>query len=239
MFSNYKSYNLTNGEDSMIYLSLITAALLIECIFISAYNYFPEYFGYFYNIIYTQFNLTVVIVDILVMLIAFGITQECYKYLFGKHWNLFYFILIFIIYQLIRNFIYFVIIKQWIPKGYNKLLDINLSYYNKYTLRTLLGDIGIAIILPFIVLYFRNSRTSISFDTIIISVYFICYLLVSISSPVITNPTPSPSSLSSIIIPNPSPTTTNEGNINDILPNELNSNPHYLRHLEYNNFNHK
>jgi hypothetical protein len=242
LFTDLKSYNLANGDDSLIYLSLITATLLLECCFITAYRYYPEYFGYIVNIIYTQFNLTVVIVDILVMLISFGITQQCYNFIFGKsHWNLLYFIIIFIIYQLFRNFIYYIIVEQWIPKGYNKLLDIQLSYYTKYTLRTLLGDVMIAIVLPCLVLYFRNSKTSSLFDTIIISVYFICYLLLSSSATTssstnttaaIPSPTPAINSFNFIQYQTPTPIPAIPTDINNVSINELNSNPFFLRNIE-------
>jgi hypothetical protein len=181
--------NVSNGRDTSNFFALISAAILIEAALLACYRLFPQYWGNLINVIYSNFNITIVIIDILVVLIAFGITQQIYSYIFGNsQWNILVFILIFATYQLVRLAGYYYVLQNVFKDGYNTLIDFQKAYYSKYTTRTLFGDLSMAVVVPILVALFKNFDYYILFDITLIGLYIICYIIISTPTPTIPTP---------------------------------------------------
>ena len=149
--------NISDGKTADNFIAVLAAVIFFEGILLSTYRLFPDYWQPLINSVYNQYNLTAVIIDILVILISVGVTQQVYSYFIGNSvWNIYYFIGIFIIWQIVRLIGFYIVMHTIFKKGANGLLDFQVDYYSKYTARSLFGDLFVAIIIPIIASLFRS-----------------------------------------------------------------------------------
>lgn len=116
--------------------------------------------------------------DVLIVLIGFWITQWLYTTLFDKDFQLWKFILLFLAVQITHDLLfYFLIVK--ISKGSNGIIDLIKKYGNKHGIGTITGD-SLMVVLTILTTYGLLSLDT-SFGTYVIfllcSLYVIGYLL--------------------------------------------------------------
>jgi len=174
------SDTLSSSDSPTTWLSFFTALCIIEAFMLMNFRLFPNFWGDMINIWYDKFGLVAIMLDMLIVLIGFWITQKLYTYFFGTSmkgtvWK---FILLFLFVQIIHDILFYVIILKN-SKGSNAILDLINSYGNKHGIYTILGDslmVVLAVMMAWILL-----NNDVSFSTYIIcilmSLYFIGYLL--------------------------------------------------------------
>ena len=129
---------------------------------------------------YDKFGLVAIMLDMLIVLIGFWITQKVYTYFFEDSikLSLWKFIVLFLVVQIIHDVLFYVLILKN-SKGSNSILDLINSYGAKHGIYTILGD-SLMVVLALCLAWLLLTK-DVSFSThiicILLSFYFIGYLL--------------------------------------------------------------
>ena len=171
---------LASSESQSSWLSFFTALCVIEAFMLINFRLFPNFWGSMINIWYDRFGLVAIMLDMLIVLIGFWITQKLYSYFFGtSKMSLWQFILLFLCIQIIHDLLFYFIILKNSPKGSNSIFDLINSYGKKHGLYTILGDSLMIVLSLLLAWVFLNN--DVSFSTyiicILLSLYIIGYLL--------------------------------------------------------------
>ena len=182
--------SLTSYDKPAVWLSYFTALCIIEAFMLLNFRLFPNFWGSLINIWYDKFGLVAIMLDMLIVLIGFWITQKLYGYIFGSStklsvsvagsmWDsLWKFVLLFLGIQIIHDILFYVLVLKN-SKGSNAIFDLINTYGSKHGFYTILGD-SLMVILSIIMAWFL-LKSDVSFSTYIIcilcSFYMIGYLL--------------------------------------------------------------
>ena len=169
MFKNIANFNNIND-----YLPLFNAVLITDLFVILLLNT---------HIIksqvlrkwYSQYNLSAVIADVLIILIGLIITRAIYYYIFDN-FSLIKFIIIAVIVQIIHDILFYVFFSS-VPRGVNKMLDTFKDYGNDVSYQAIFADSGMIIMACLIGSYFVNKSTNTNIIVLISSLYLLPYLL--------------------------------------------------------------
>lgn len=176
------SDTLASSNSPTTWLSFFTALCIVEAFLLTTFRLFPNFWGSMINVWYDKFGIIAIMLDMLIVLIGFWITQKLYNYFFGVSvklsLSLWKFIVLFLCVQIIHDILFYVLILKN-SKGSNAILDLINSYGNKHGIYTILGDslmVFLAISLAYVLL---NNETTFStyIIYILLSLYFIGYLL--------------------------------------------------------------
>ena len=169
MFNNIANFN--NVSD---YLPLFTAVLITDLFVILLLNT-----GIIKSLVlnkwYSQYNLSAVIADVLIILIGLIITRAIYYYIFDE-FSIIKFICVAVIVQIIHDILFYILFSN-IPRGVNKMLDIFKDYANEVSYKAILADSGMIIMACLIASYLVNKTLNTNLIILIISVYLLPYLL--------------------------------------------------------------
>ena len=169
MFKNIANFNNTND-----YLPLLNAVLITDLFVISLLNT---------NIIkskvlrqwYSQYNLSAVIADVLIILIGLIITRFIYYYIF-ETFSIVKFILLAIIVQITHDILFYIFFSN-IPRGFNKMLDTFKDYGKEVSYKAVIADSGMMIMSCLIAFYLVNKNINTNIIVLIIVIYLLPYLL--------------------------------------------------------------
>ena len=171
--------SLVNINSSENWLAFLCGLLTVEMVLLFTFRKFPRFWGDTINEWYDKFGIIAISLDVIIVLIGFWIAQWLYKTLFGNEkFQLWKFIGIFLIVQIIHDFLfYFIIIRT--SKGNNAILDLMLNYGNKHGALTVVGD-SLMVVLAIVMTYlYLNSN--MDFGTyiliLLLSLYLIGFLL--------------------------------------------------------------
>ena len=161
-----------------IWFAFFCGLFLVEAFLLLTFRMFPNFWGDTINIWYDQFGIIAIMLDVLIVLIGFWITQWLYTTLFSKDFQLWKFILLFLAVQITHDLLfYFLIVKT--SKGCNGIIDLIKKYGNKHGIGTIVGD-SLMVLLAILTTYGLLSLDT-SFGTYVIcllcSLYLIGYLL--------------------------------------------------------------
>ena len=169
MFNNIANFN--NVSD---YLPLFTAVLITDLFVILLLNT-----GIIKSLVlnkwYSQYNLSAVIADVLIILIGLIITRAIYYYIFDD-FSIIKFICVAVIVQIIHDILFYILFSN-IPRGVNKMLDTFKDYANEVSYKAILADSGMIIMACLIASYLVNKTLNTNLIILIISVYLLPYLL--------------------------------------------------------------
>ena len=169
MFNNIANFN--NVSD---YLPLFTAVLITDLFVILLLNT-----GIIKSLVlnkwYSQYNLSAVIADVLIILIGLIITRAIYYYIFDE-FSIIKFIFIAVIVQIIHDILFYILFSN-IPRGVNKMLDTFKDYANEVSYKAILADSWMIIMACLIASYLVNKTLNTNLIILIISVYLLPYLL--------------------------------------------------------------
>ena len=171
---------LASSDSQSSWLSFFTALCVIEAFMLINFRLFPNFWGNMINIWYDKFGLVAIMLDMLIVLIGFWITQKLYSYFFGtSKMSLWQFILLFLCVQIIHDLLFYFIILKNSPKGSNSIFDLINSYGKKHGLYTILGDSLMVVLSLCLAWLFLNNNVSFStyIICILLSLYIIGYLL--------------------------------------------------------------
>ena len=169
MFKNIANFNNIND-----YLPLFNAVLITDLFVILLLNT-----GIIKSLVlnkwYSQYNLSAVIADVLIILIGLIITRAIYYYIFDE-FSIIKFICVAVIVQIIHDILFYILFSN-IPRGVNKMLDTFKDYANEVSYKAILADSGMIIMACLIASYLVNKTLNTNLIILIISVYLLPYLL--------------------------------------------------------------
>ena len=121
-----KMEDVSEYENIYDWIVIAIAAVLVEALVILFVRHFPDIFGKLLNIWFNRFKLSAVIVDVLTMMIGFGITRYVYSdYVFPKFkWNPLYFTGLAAIVQVVFVSLFYFIIVRPTSQGQNTMIDV-------------------------------------------------------------------------------------------------------------------
>jgi len=167
---------LASSDSQSTWLSFFTALCVIEAFMIINFRLFPNFWKSMINIWYDKFGLVAIMLDMLIVLIGFWITQKLYNYFFGtSKMSLWKFILLFLFVQIIHDILFYFIILKNSPKGSNSIFDLINSYGKKHGIYTILGDSLMVVLSLCLAWLFLNNN--VSFSTYIICILFSLYII--------------------------------------------------------------
>jgi hypothetical protein len=172
---------LASSNSPSTWLAFATALFIVEASLLTTFRLFPNFWGEMINVWYDKFGLVAIMIDVLIVLIGFWITQKVYNYIYGTtiKFSLFKFIVIFLCIQIIHDFLFYLLVLKPSKPGSNAIFDLIHNYAKKHGALTIAGDslmVVLAICLGWLLL-----TNDVSFSTYIIclllSLYIIGYLL--------------------------------------------------------------
>jgi hypothetical protein len=124
---------------------------------------------------YSQYNLSAVIADVLIILIGIIITRAIYYYIFDT-FSILKFIIIAVFVQITHDILFYLFFNN-IPRGVNKMLDTFKDYANDVSYKAILADSGMMIMSCLIAYYLVNQTTNTNIIVLISFLYLLPYLL--------------------------------------------------------------
>ena len=169
MFTNIANFNNTSD-----YISLLNGALITDLFVILLLNL---------KIIksqvlirwYSQYNLSAVIADVLIILIGLIIVRAIYFHIFDS-FSIEKFIILAVIVQFIHDILFYIFFTN-VPRGVNKMLDTFKDYANEVSYKAILSDSGMMIMTSLIASYLANKSANANIIILILSLYLLPYLL--------------------------------------------------------------
>ena len=124
---------------------------------------------------YSQYNLSAVIADVLIILIVLIITRTIYYQIFNN-FSILNFIILAVILQIIHDILFYIFFSN-IPRGVNKMLDTFKDYANEMSYKAIIADSGMMIMSSLIAFYFVNQNINTNIIVLVSSLYVLPYLL--------------------------------------------------------------
>ena len=169
MFKNIGNFNNTND-----YLPLFNAVLITDLFVIFLLN-----IGMIKSKVlrqwYSQYNVSAVIADVLIIFIVLIIVRAIYYYVFDS-FSIVKFIILAVILQITHDILFYVFFSN-IPRGVNKMIDTFKDYANDVSYKAILADSGMMIMSCLVASYLVNKDTNTNIIVLIIFLYLLPYLL--------------------------------------------------------------
>jgi hypothetical protein len=175
------SDTLASLNSTTTWLAFATALFIVEACLLTTFRLFPNFWGEMINVWYDTFGLVAIMLDVLIVLIGFWITQKLYNYIYGStiKFSLWKFIVIFLCIQIIHDFLFYLLVLKPSKPESNAIFDLIHKYAKKHGSLTIVGDslmVVLAICIGWLLL-----TNEVSFSTymicILLSLYMIGYLL--------------------------------------------------------------
>ena len=168
------SRNISDFNNINDYLPLFNAVLITELIVILLLN-IKIIKSETFRAWYSEYNLSAVIADVLIILIGLIITRAIYYYIFDK-FSLLKFISIAVIIQIIHDVLFYIIIKN-VPIGVNRMFDTFKNYAKDVSYKAIFANSGMIVSSCLIASYLVNKNTNTNIIVMIVSLYLLPYLL--------------------------------------------------------------
>jgi hypothetical protein len=166
--------NIGNFNDINDYLPLFNAVLITDLFVIFLLN-IKVIKSQVLQRWYSQYNLSAVIADVLIILIGLIIARAIYYYIFDS-FSILKFIIVALIVQIIHDILFYIFFSNT-PRGVNKMLDTFKDYANDVSYKAILSDSGMIIMSCLIASYLVNKNTNTNIIVLISSLYLLPYLL--------------------------------------------------------------
>jgi hypothetical protein len=166
--------NIVNFSNTSDYLPLLNAVLITDLFVILLLNT---------SIIksqvlrkwYSQYNLSAVVADVLIILIGLIITRAIYYYVF-ETFSLLKFTILAVIVQITHDILFYMFFSS-VPRGVNKMLDTFKDYANEVSYKAIFADSGMMIMSCILASYLANRTMNINIIVLISFLYLLPYLL--------------------------------------------------------------
>ncbi len=160
---------------------IIVAAVIVECLVIGLTRAFPASFGKYLNLWYSRFKLSAVLADILIVLIAFGVSRYLYtEYIYPNNdWNPLYFTGSAVGVQVVHDILFYFGIVKAVPQAKNGMIDVMKNYGEEMGARAIGGDSAIMVGTSVISMLLKASSTNVVIGAALLAAYAIPYLLES------------------------------------------------------------
>jgi len=165
---NIADFNNTN------YLPLLNGVLITDLIVILLLNT-RTIRSKVLNQWYLKYNLSAVMSDVFIILLAFIVTRYIYYYVFESY-SLFKFIILAVAVQICHDILFYILFSN-IPRGVNQMMDTFKDYANELSYKAILGDSTMMIVSAFISAYLYKQNKNTNIIVLILSLYVLPYLL--------------------------------------------------------------
>jgi hypothetical protein len=169
MFKNIADFNKIND-----YLPLFNAVLITDLFVIFLLNT-KVIKSKVLRQWYSQYNLSAVIADVLIILIGLIITRAIYYYVFDS-FSIIKFIILAVIIQISHDILFYFLFNN-IPRGVSKMIDTFKDYGKEVSYKAILADSGMMIMSCLIASYLVNKNTNTNIIVLISFLYLLPYLL--------------------------------------------------------------
>lgn len=169
MFKNIANFGNTND-----YLPLLNGVLITDLfvIFLSNIRVIDS------SVLrkwYAQYNLSAVIADVFIILIALIIARAVYYRIFDT-FSITRFIMVAVAVQVIHDLL-FAVLFQNVPRGVNRMLDTFKDYAAEVSYKAVLSDSAMIVFACLIASYLANKSANANIIVLIVFVYLLPYLL--------------------------------------------------------------
>jgi hypothetical protein len=124
---------------------------------------------------YSQYNLSAVIADVLIILLVLILTRAIYYYIFND-FSLLKFIILAVALQIAHDILFYIFF-SYVPRGVNKMLDTFKDYAKEVSHKAIVADSGMMIMSCVIASYLVNATPNANVIVLISSLYLLPYLL--------------------------------------------------------------
>jgi hypothetical protein len=166
--------NISNFNNTSDYLPLFNAVLITDLFVIFLSNtkiidskVLREW--------YAKYNLSAVIADVFIILIALIITRAIYYYVFDR-FSIVNFIILAVVVQVIHDLL-FSLFFSIVPRGFSKMLDTFKDYAKEASYKAILSDSGMMILSCLLASYLVNQSANTNMITFVVIVYLLPYFL--------------------------------------------------------------
>lgn len=167
--------DISNFNKITDYLPLLNGAVSSELIILFILYYTPYFNSDYLKKWYETYRLSAVIADVFILMIGFIITRYIYTKLNIK-WNIFKFLGILLVVQIIHDFIFYLFFKS-LPLNKNKMLDLFKYYANEVSYKAILGDSFMILMAALIAYYLSTFNLNINIIIFIFLLYLLPYFL--------------------------------------------------------------
>jgi hypothetical protein len=166
--------NIANFSNTKDYLPLFTGVLITDMFVILLLN-MKLINSQVLRKWYSEYNLSAVIADVLIILIGLIITRAIYYYIFDN-FSILKFILVAVVVQVIHDILFYILFKN-VPRGMNRMLDTFKDYANEVSYKAIISDSGMMIMAAIIASYLAGESLNKNIIVLVVSVYVLPYLL--------------------------------------------------------------
>ena len=170
MFGDISNFNKVSD-----YLPIFNGVLVSELIILLLVS-----LGFFKSVFlkewYLNFDISAVIMDLLILVIGFIITRYLYKKVFSDY-KLWKFILLFLVVQIVHDILFYILFEYIIPKGHNTVIDLFKKYAKEVGVGAILGDSFMVIVSCVIASLLAKKNLNFNLITSIVTMYIIPYLI--------------------------------------------------------------
>jgi len=124
---------------------------------------------------YTEYNLSAVIADVLIILIGLIIVRAIYYRVFTE-FSLWKFILLALIVQFTHDMLFYAFF-QSVPRGMNRMLDTFKDYAKEVSFKAVLADGGMMVLASLVASYLAGQSLNANIIVLVGLVYVLPYLL--------------------------------------------------------------
>ena len=124
---------------------------------------------------YTEYNLSAVIADVLIIFIGLIIVRAIYYYVFSE-FSILKFIFLALIVQVIHDMLFYAFFKS-VPRGMNRMLDTFKDYANEVSYKAVFSDSGMVIMAALVASYLAGKKLNTNIIVMIALIYMLPYLL--------------------------------------------------------------
>jgi uncharacterized protein YacL len=166
--------NIANFSNTKDYLPLLTGVLITDMFVILLLN-MKLINSQVLRKWYSEYNLSAVIADVLIILIGLIIARAIYYYIFDK-FSILKFILVAVVVQVIHDILFYILFKN-VPRGMNRMLDTFKDYANEVSYKAIISDSGMMVMAAIIASYLAGESLNKNIIVLVVSIYMLPYLL--------------------------------------------------------------
>ena len=166
--------NIANFSNTKDYLPLLTGVLITDMFVILLLN-MKLINSQVLRKWYSEYNLSAVIADVLIILIGLIIARAIYYYIFDN-FSILKFILVAVVVQVIHDILFYILFKN-VPRGMNRMLDTFKDYANEVSYKAIISDSGMMVMAAIIASYLAGESLNKNIIVLVVSVYVLPYLL--------------------------------------------------------------
>ena len=166
--------NIANFSNTKDYLPLLNGVLITDLFVILLLN-MKLINSQVLRKWYSEYNLSAVIADVLIILIGLIIARAIYYYIFDN-FSILKFILVAVVVQIIHDILFYILFKN-VPRGMNRMLDTFKDYASEVSYKAILSDSGMMVMAAIIASYLAGESLNKNIIVLVVAVYALPYLL--------------------------------------------------------------